>query len=78
MKVEATKKGFFNKKLIREGEVFEINPIEVGEGKKKKAYSVDDQFSESWMKKVDGRSRKVKLESASADALNPSAPSYSS
>jgi len=58
MKVEATAKGFFDGKLMREGDSFECP---------------EKAFSSKWMKKVDGRSRKVKVESASADYLNPSA-----
>jgi len=63
MKVEATMKGFIHGSLKREGDKFECS---------------EKEFSEKWMKKADGRGRKVKLESATADALNPSASSASS
>lgn len=62
MLVRATQKGYYNLKRIKEGEIFELVPIEglykddskPGEAKPvKKTWTPEEQFSSKWMEKVD-------------------------
>lgn len=53
MKVQATALGYYGDKRIREGQVFELIERTIGDKEKRRTITVDQQFSDKWMKKVD-------------------------
>lgn len=59
MKVRAIRQGYHDNKRRREGDEFELKPIK-GYGfddkgvKIEKEFSVEQQFSEKWMEKIEG------------------------
>lgn len=57
MKVKAMKPGYHNHRLRKEGEVFDLVPIEgLSNDRKKKIFQSEEQFSEAWMQKLDAKS----------------------
>ena len=59
MKVRAIKNGFYGGKYRYIGDVFTIVPVEGVAGpdkhRTKKVFTVEQQFSSSWMEKIDGK-----------------------
>lgn len=54
MKVRAKQLGFYNHTKRKEGVVFELEPIDgLDPNGKPKHFSVEDQFSEAWMERVE-------------------------
>jgi len=76
MKVRATKNGFYGGKYRYIGDVFVLVPIEGVSGpdrhRSKKTFTVDQQFSDVWMEKVDGR--KISAPAADQQKQSESAP----
>lgn len=72
MKVRATKTGYYDHLRRREGDVFELKPIDghkvVNNKLVKHHFTVEEQFSPNWMEKVD-RSTPEKVSTAQG-ALN--------
>lgn len=50
MKVRATRLGFYGDKRRRPGEIFELRDRE----RRGKPYPAEEQFSKSWMERMDG------------------------
>ena len=74
MKVRALAMGYFGHKRIREGEVFELKPIKVKEKDRKtkkiteRLITPEEQFSEIWMEKFNGKAKLNAKQRAKAEA----------
>lgn len=69
MKVKAIRMGYYGHKRIREGEVFELQPMKFKKNDKIEIVPVEKQFSKAWMEAVDsgeGKKPKGKAEELSA------------
>ncbi len=53
MKVRAKALGYYGDRRRKEGDIFELVERIVGDKEKRRTLSVDQQFSEIWMEKLD-------------------------